>query len=154
LLTLAGSIMARAHSAERRTHTASFLLEDVRRRVRLPPTITPQDAIQATMCSLSQHVSGAEVRHVFLSLPPSIQPILGRCRAHREEPTSRFGRDELLRRIAEHLDVSLDEAERTTEAVLRAMSARLPAKEVPAVAAQLPLELRSLWVVRLPSLAP
>jgi uncharacterized protein (DUF2267 family) len=42
----------------------------------------------------------------------------------------------------------LVDAERTTCAVLTAVSRRLPQKEVDAVASQLPLELRELWLTR------
>lgn len=126
--------------------TPTVLLEDL--QARLPPDITPQDALQAVMCTISQHVSGGEARHLWRALPDSVKPFLERCMLHRGELPKRFGRDELIARISKHLEVSLVDAERITSAVLTAVSRRLPQKEVDAVASQLPVELRELWLVR------
>jgi uncharacterized protein (DUF2267 family) len=107
------------------------------------------------MCTFNQHVSGGEAREVFRSLPRQVQPLLERCMIHRTEEAAPFGRDELLRRGSEHLGVAGAEAEAITSAVLKSISSRLPAQEVSAVAAQLPRDLRELWVVpRLPLGAP
>jgi uncharacterized protein (DUF2267 family) len=116
--------------------------------------IEPIDAVRAVMCTVSQHVSGGEARHVWRALPDPIKAVLERCMLHRDEPAKRFGRDELLVRIAGHLGSSLEEAEHATSAVLAAISARLPQKDVADVAAQLPVELRELWYVPRTPLGP
>lgn len=127
--------------------TTSFILEDIKRRVTLPPPVTPQDAIRAVMCTFSQHVSRGEAVQVFDALPDAVKPLLQRCMIHRGEPAKKFGRDQLLLAVSEHLEVPIEQAEEITSAVLQAISARLPAKEVSDVAAQLPVEMRDLWVV-------
>lgn len=140
---------------EREKTAASFLLEDIRRRACLPPNVTPEDAIRAVMCTFSQHVSGGEAHHVWSALPGPVKPLLERCMIHRKEQASRFSRDDLLLRISPHLGVPIEQAEEITSAVLTAISSRLPAKEVADVAAQLPRDLRDLWVVRkVPLAAP
>lgn len=147
--------MAQPQPAEQPIDTARFIIEDVRRRVPLPPSITPEDAIQAVMCAFSQHVSRGEAVHVFDALPQVVQPLLERCMIHRDEEARRFGRDELVLAVADHLHVQLEQADEITSAVLHAISSRLPEREVTAVAAQLPAELRHLWVVsRVPVGAP
>lgn len=128
------------------TETATVLLDDI--QARLPPNVTPQDALQAVVCTLSQHVSGGEARHLWRALPDPVKPLLERCMLHRAEPPRTFGRDELLARISGHLGVSSAEAERIASAVLTAVSRRLPQKEVDSVASQLPRELRELWHAR------
>jgi uncharacterized protein (DUF2267 family) len=121
---------------------------DVALRVRLPPGVTPEAAIEAVLCVLSQHAFGGEARHVLNALPKDIRPVLQRCAQHQAEPTSRFDRNELLRRIGEHLKVSPGDAEDIASAVLMAIGARLKPEDVHAIADQLPLELRDLWAVR------
>lgn len=134
---------------------AAFILEDIRRRASLPPDITPQDAIRGVMCTFTQHVSGGEARHLWSSLPKDIQTLVERCMLHRGELAMRFDRDLLLLRIADHLGVPLEKAEEITSAVLAAITARLPPKEIRDVASQLPEDLRDLWSpTKAPSAVP
>lgn len=139
--------MAQPQPAQQPSDTASLILEDVARRVRLPSHVSAEDAIRAVMCTFSQHVSRGESVHVFDELPRLVQPLLERCMIHRDEPAKKFGRGELLLAVGEHLHVGVEQAEEITSGVLHAISSRLPWKEVSAVAAQLPLEMRELWVV-------
>jgi uncharacterized protein (DUF2267 family) len=113
---------------------------------RLPPGISAEDAVRAVMCTFNQHVSGSEARKVFESLPATLHPLLERCMVHRRAQAEAFGRDQLIVRVGAHLDVSLEEAESVTSAVLKAVSAALPKRTVRDVARELPLELRDLWV--------
>jgi uncharacterized protein (DUF2267 family) len=117
----------------------------------------PADALEGVMSTFSQHVSGGEARYLWQALPAPIRALLESCLIHRDEPARRFGRDELLTRVAEHLHVSIGDAERIASAVLHAISCRLPPKEVVDVAGQLPLELRDLWMafpIELPEAHP
>lgn len=120
------------------------LLKEIKGR--LPAKVTPEDAVRAVVCTFSQHVSGGDARHVFQLLPPSLHPLLERCMLHRAEPAEQFDRDQLVVRVADHLGISLDEAETAASAVLKAVSARLPRSDVKAVARQLPPDLRDLWI--------
>ena len=137
--------MPQPQVAQQQNDATGSLLADLRRRI--PAAVQPEDAVSAVMCTLSQHVSGTEARQVFADLPGPLKPILERCMLHRDEPAEQFGRDQLIVRVADHLTLSLEEAEQVTGAVLHAISLRLPAKDVAQVAAQLPGELRELWLV-------
>jgi uncharacterized protein (DUF2267 family) len=121
------------------------LLGDIRDRTPLPPGVTPESALSAVVCSVNQHVTGGEARHLFASLPPDVQPLLAPCLIHRDEPASRFGWEGLVKRVADHLRISLDEAEDLAPAVIAAVSARLPPRTAEHVASQLPQELKELW---------
>jgi uncharacterized protein (DUF2267 family) len=124
---------AEAKDVDRDRHAANELLEDIARRASLPSGKDAKDALAAVMCSFGQHVSRGEARQVWSELPSPIRALL---------------EDELARRVGEHLGVSPDEALRTATAVLRAISAHLPPKEVLDVASQLPPDLRELWMER------
>lgn len=129
---------------------AGEIREDIRVRARLPEPITPERALQAVMCTLSQHVSGGEARDLRRSLPEPLRPLFDRCMLHREGAASRFDRAELLSRVAHHLNVLPGTAEQITIAVLGVVSSRLPPKEVADVASQLPHDLRELWSAAAP----
>jgi uncharacterized protein (DUF2267 family) len=124
------------------------LLGDIPRRVRLPPNVTPADALSAILCTLMQHVSGAETRHLLEALPATSRPALERCPRHRHLEPSRFGREAMLQRVAEHLDVSRGDAEDITAAVMMAIGLRVRPEAVHDLTERLPYELRDLWVVR------
>jgi uncharacterized protein (DUF2267 family) len=125
----------------------TLLFEDIRRHGQLPSRVTPEDALSAVMCTFSRHVSGGEARHVWNALPDPIKPLLDRCMVHRSEKAERFGREQLLARVADHLGVTTAQAETLTAAVLAAISSRVPEKEMADVAGQLPLDMRDLWIV-------
>jgi uncharacterized protein (DUF2267 family) len=133
---------------------AAFLFADIRRHASLPPNVTPEDALSAVMCTFSRHVSGGEARLLWNALPGSIKPLLDRCMIHRNEKAERFAKDQLLIRVAEHLGVTVEQAEEITSAVLTAISSSLPAKEMADVASQLPRDMRDLWIVKKIPLAP
>ena len=128
------------------------IVDDVRRRTRLPAHVTPEAAISAVMCTLSRHLSAGEARHVWSSLPRQLEPLLEPCLLHRGETAARFGRMELVQRVSEHLGAPLPEAEHITSSVISAISARLPGSAVHHVASQLPRDLRELWVATSPPL--
>jgi uncharacterized protein (DUF2267 family) len=137
------------------------LLTELQRRLAALPepakNVKPEDAMRAVMCNFSRHVSGGEARQVFDALPNDVHPLLERCMLHRGEQARRFGRDDLLTMVAEHLGIPVDAAEQVTTAVLQTISAQLHAKEVHDVADQLPKDLQDLWVVsedRLPAVEP
>jgi uncharacterized protein (DUF2267 family) len=137
--------MVEANRSER-GQTGKELLSDVRRR--LPANLAPRDAVKAVMCTFSQHVSAVDARHVFSVLPKPLHPLLERCPLHKRVEEQVFDREQLIVRVADHLGVSLEEAEEVTSAVLRSISARLPARQMADVANQLPPDLRELWTER------
>lgn len=137
-----------AEPSRESTTETNELLADIRRRVRLPPNVSAGDALEAVMCTFSQHASGSEASYVLDALPKPSRPVLVRCPLHASKPVARFDRNELLRRMAEHLHVSPGDAEDITSAVLMTIGARLKPEEVHGIADHLPLELRDLWAVR------
>ena len=124
------------------------MLEELRRE--LPAKVKPEDAVSAVMCTLSQHVSGTEARRLFDALPEVAKPLLDRCMLHRDDAAEQFGRDQLVVRVAGHLELSLAEAEDVIAAVLTTISSRLPGRDIAGVARALPEELRELWGVQRP----
>ncbi len=137
--------MAEAKPPEHREEEGKAILDDVRRRTRLPQPVTPELALSAVICSISQHVSAGEARRLWTALPGTLAPLLGRCLLHRGETAARFGRVELFRRVSEHLGAPLPEAEHITSSVISALRSHLPGSVVGHVAAQLPRELRDVW---------
>lgn len=134
--------------AQQAHHQADDLSSEIRRQVRLPPRVTPEDAVRAVMCTFAQHLSADATRPIFEALPRQVKPLIGLCTAHGREKLSRFGREELVRRVGEHLHASKGDAEDVTSAVVIAMSARLPGGKVSSTAARLPIDLQTLWVAR------
>jgi uncharacterized protein (DUF2267 family) len=122
------------------------MLEELRSE--LPPKVKPEDAVSAVMCTFSQHVSGTEARRLFDALPEGAKPLLDRCMSHRDDAAEQFGRDQLVVRVAGHLELSLADAEDVIAAVLTAISSRLPGRDIEGVARELPVELRELWCVQ------
>jgi uncharacterized protein (DUF2267 family) len=111
--------------------------------------VTPADALSAVLCTLTQHVSGGETRHLLEALPPDVAArlTLERCVRHRDLATARFGREAMLRRVGEHLEVSRGDAEDITSAVMMAIGLRVRVEAIPELADRLPMDLRELWVV-------
>ena len=140
--------MVEAQQAGYGDETGRDFFNEIRGRVRMPLNVTPEDGVQAVMCTLSRHVAWSGARRVFEALPkPLQQAVLDRCPRHRTDPPLRFDRTELRQRVGEHLRVSLGDAEDLTSAVITILSARL-GREVSSIAAQLPRDLQSLWVAR------
>lgn len=121
--------------------------EEIAERVKLPPGVMSSDAFSAVMCTLSQRVSGGEARELVLGLPVSLRGLVDRCARHRAEASEVFGREELLRRVAVHLqlDPSSSETEPIVRAVFHAAKRVLPERATVDLGSQLPVDLRDLW---------
>lgn len=121
------------------------LLEDIARIRFLPVHVSPADALSATLCTLSQRVSGGQARDFASSMAPGLQALLRRCVLHREEKGESFDRDGFVRRVAAHLRVSPEDADWISRAVFRAVQARMSSREVDDLESQLPPDLKQLW---------
>jgi uncharacterized protein (DUF2267 family) len=141
-------VEAQAGHADYGDEDTNELLREIPRRVRLPADVTPANALSSVICTLMQHALGPEAHYVVDALPRTIRPVLERCARHRDAVPERFGRDEMIRRVAEHLSVSLGDAEDIAAAVLVSIGLRLRPDEVHDVASHLPIELRDLWAAR------
>jgi uncharacterized protein (DUF2267 family) len=134
---------------------AERLARDVEDEVHLPLHVTGAGALQTVLCVLSQRLSGGEAADLLEALPAPARP--RRCERHRRERPEKFGREGFVERVAAHLQVSNEEAEAITRAVVAVLPRWLPRKEVARVASQLPAELRHLWSAPLrtpPIMAP
>jgi uncharacterized protein (DUF2267 family) len=140
--------MVEAQQVHYGDETPTDLASDIRGRVRMPPDVTPEDAVRAVMCTISQHVSADDAQEIFAALPPDVQAMVDLCQVHKDAKPARFSRDELLQRVADHLRCSMGDAEDITSAVIMAISARLPGGRAENVASRLPPDLRPLWVAR------
>jgi uncharacterized protein (DUF2267 family) len=112
----------------------------------LPGDADPRVAFAAVACVLTQRLSGGEAHHVTRGIPAGVRELVETCVLHRDEPAMVFDLDEFLRRVAAHLDVTPPIARRITAAVFAALRKHLPREEVGHVSAQLPADLRALWV--------
>lgn len=122
-----------------------LVVEEIESAVKLPRGIDGEDAFSAVMCAFSERLSGGEARDLLLGLPDSLRPLVDTCMLHRSEVGAVFGRDELLRRVEDHLHVDASRAEATVRAGLSAVKRVLPEKAVLDVASQLPADLLELW---------
>jgi uncharacterized protein (DUF2267 family) len=102
-------------------------------------------AAVAVLCTLERRISGPEARDLNEELPWALRDLLRRCELHPRARPERFGRGELVARVAEDLEVDEVEAERITREVLSVTRGMLSDKEASDVMAQLPPELHALW---------
>lgn len=124
---------------------AKRIFRDVERSGVLPRGVGAADAVSAVLCPLSMRISGGEALDLLESLPPSIQTMLRPCVRHRVEQPELLGRDDLLRRVADHLVIAPADAERVIRAVCEAVRRVLPRKEASDVESQPPADIRELW---------
>lgn len=104
-----------------------------------------QRAAEAVLCTLEQRLSGGEAKKLSAELPESVRELIRRCEPHREAPAAAFGRAEFLQRVADHLGVSVSEAELITRAVFEAVRRQVSIQEAKYVERQLPDELAEMW---------
>jgi len=137
------------HRAQAR---ASFV-EDIAVRAELPPHATAESIASAVMCTLTERLTSGGAHRLLSALPASIRPLFARCLEHRGGPVRRFGRAEMLERIADHLGVTSLHAEELCQAVLAAVRLRVSAEVADRIAAQLPEDLKELWLTPVPPIA-
>lgn len=123
------------------------LYRDIERLVALPAHVTAEDAAEAVLCVLSQRLSGTVAGRLLEGQPMAVRGLVAPCGAHREEPPSQMGREELVQRVAEHLKATTAEAEAITRGVFEAVQKGLPQRTIRDVTRQLPADLVALWQV-------
>ncbi len=109
---------------------------------------SPKRAEQAAVCvlgHLEHRISGPEARDLNEELPWALRDRLRGSELHPRSRPERYGREELLRRISEDLEVSPAEGERIARLVLATTRSFLSEKEASDVAGQLPADLQDLW---------
>lgn len=104
-------------------------------------------AVVSVLCRLQQRVELAPAGESEAT-PKNLAPLLHVCSVHEGLPTERIGTDELLRRIAQDLDVDVARAELVTREVLTGLREQLGEQEAEGLEGRLPHDLLPLW--RLP----
>jgi osmotically-inducible protein OsmY/uncharacterized protein (DUF2267 family) len=111
----------------------------------LPPDVGAGDAARAVLCALSLRMSREDAQLLAAVLPGELNRLVHPCVRHRRDAPDAFDRTEFLRRVADHLLVSPEQAEFVARAVFAALKNRVPAAEIQDIATQLPSELKELW---------
>jgi uncharacterized protein (DUF2267 family) len=93
-------------------------------------------AVEATLRTLSERITGGEVRQLRVLLPREMRPLLPVV----PEEAERFGLDEFLRRVAEREGVDRPAAAEHARAVFVALGMAVAPGELKDVARQLPKE--------------
>jgi uncharacterized protein (DUF2267 family) len=135
------------------TGGAERFLRDIEAAMMLPENVSAAAAATAVTCTLTARLTGGEAGHALQALPLPVHELLRRCDRHESASAEPFGREDFLRRVAEHLGVREADAERVVLAVFSALRVRLPVQEVENVASQLPKGLERLWRQAVPGLA-
>lgn len=131
---------------ERRLLSAYELYADIAESGTLPEHISPQEAVAAVLCTLTRRISRGEAEQLRSELPPDLIAVLEPCMSHRAEEPERFGREELIHRVAQSLDTDDGQAAAVVRHVLGALHANYPTREDDDVASQLPADLKALWL--------
>jgi osmotically-inducible protein OsmY/uncharacterized protein (DUF2267 family) len=113
----------------------------------LPPDVGPDDAARAVLCAVSQRMSRDEAYALAGTLPGELSRLLHPCVRHRHDAPDAVDGAEFLRRIADHLLVTPEQAELIARAVFAALKHRVPLGDIQEVATRLPGDLKELWRV-------
>jgi uncharacterized protein (DUF2267 family) len=108
-----------------------------------PLTVPLQQA--AILGLVEQRLSGPEARDLNEELPWALRDLLRNRERHPRSRPERFGREELLARVAAELGVDAAEAERVARLVLQTSRGLLSEKAASDVASQLPKDMQDLW---------
>lgn len=112
----------------------------------LPPGMRAPETAGAVLCVLSLRLRGdRDLLSLSEALPPTLREVVRPCVLHRSEPPDTFGRAELSRTLAEHLQTTPEHADLLAEAVFDAVQAEIPIDDAIAVEQQLPDDLTELW---------
>jgi uncharacterized protein (DUF2267 family) len=99
-------------------------------------------AIEATLRTLSERISGGEAQDIAAFLPQEVRPWLTSA----PEPAEPFDREELIRRVADRERVDPSVAEDHVRAVFQALGFAVAPGELRDMAAQLPRDYEDLLV--------
>jgi uncharacterized protein (DUF2267 family) len=110
----------------------------VRRTGKLSPE-EAERAVQATLRTLAERISGGEARDIAVQLPPEAGELLADG-----SKAERFDLEEFLRRVAEREGVDVDEAESHARAVFAALGRTVTHDELRDMASELPREFAPL----------
>jgi uncharacterized protein (DUF2267 family) len=110
----------------------------VQRTLKLSPE-EAERAVQATLRTLAERISGGEARDLAVQLPPEAAALLADG-----SKAERFDLEEFLRRVAEREGVDVNEAESHARAVFAALGRTVTHDELRDMTSELPKEFASL----------
>ncbi|HEY6542333.1 MAG TPA: DUF2267 domain-containing protein [Ktedonobacteraceae bacterium] len=123
--------------------TDEFVAE-VQRRADIGSQESALDAISATLATLSERLVGGEVKDLASQLPYEIGVYLAQPMAGAGEP---FGLDEFFWRISQRAGIDLQEASLRARVVIGVLCEAVTMGEIENVRAQLPGDIRQLFMV-------
>jgi uncharacterized protein (DUF2267 family) len=124
--------------SEHRPTTYDAFVGLVQRSLKLSPE-EAERAVQATLRTLAERISGGEARDLAVQLPPEAAALLADG-----SKAERFDLEEFLRRVAEREGVDINEAESHARAVFAALGRTVTHDELRDMASELPKEFASL----------
>jgi uncharacterized protein (DUF2267 family) len=128
--------------------TALGLLRQMEDEELLPEHVRPEDALFVVTCVCRQRLTRGEADHLVEALPRAVQRLVVGCTRRYGEQPEVFGRGEFVARVARHLDITDQQAQRVSAEVLRLIQQFLPEQNIQQVASQLPADIRALWLAR------
>ena len=130
----------------RPTDVGDRLRGDLERSGALPRHVRADQAAIAVLCTLASRLSRGEVAKLAAALPERIAMIVRYCPRPATDAGERFDGEGFVQRVAQRLGIAPAPATRLVRAVFAAVHAQLPEREVQDAAAQLPKDLRALWL--------
>jgi uncharacterized protein (DUF2267 family) len=135
-----------AGPAERRfTAPVEKLFADLEASGALPSRMPAARAASAVLCVLSSQLGREQARRAAESLPGAVRPLWQQCRLHQGREREGADRQAFVRKVAEHLEVSFEEAEALARAVFASLRPHLSRWEAGRLADDLERDLAELW---------
>jgi uncharacterized protein (DUF2267 family) len=116
----------------------------VQRRTGLDSPESTLRVISATLATLGERLAGGEVKDLASQLPPEIGAFLFEPMAGSGEP---FGLDEFFWRVSQRAGIDLQEASLQARVVIGVLSEAVTMGEIENVRAQLPEDIRQMFMV-------
>ncbi|HCI81810.1 MAG TPA: DUF2267 domain-containing protein [Ktedonobacter sp.] len=125
---------------------AEEFIKEVMHRASLGSREAAQDAVRATLETLSEHLTPGEVGNVSSQLPQELavymqQPLLGGV-------AERFSLDDFIMRVAEREGVSISEAMTNAHVVASLLGEVLSMGQLEHMIAQLPTDIAQLFITQ------
>lgn len=104
-------------------------------------------AAVSVLAALERRIYGQEAKSLESQLPAKLRELLQTVPHHEGKPTEKFGREGLIEHVASDLKRDPSEIEPLVRSVFAAVRAQITEGEAEKVAAQLPSDLATLWMM-------
>ncbi|GCE49365.1 uncharacterized protein (DUF2267 family) [Thermosporothrix hazakensis] len=125
---------------------ADEIISKVMKRAEIGSRVEAKNAIQATVETLSEHLTAEECQNLSAQLPPEIADSMRSSRPGGE--AERFSLDEFFQRVSQREDVGLQEATRHTRVVCAVLAEAITIGQLDHLKAQLPNDIARLFDVQ------